>query len=110
MNSEAFVLLLFGAPAGILSSLLAALGVWKKWLIALIVAGVWAVPATYYLSAGLGLPIYLSALLVFGSAYAVYKGNIRIAWLLLVPLFLCAAWMTAFTIYGLFLRDLRENQ
>ena len=51
MNSEAFVLLLFGAPAGILSSLLAALGVWKKWLIALIVAGVWAVPATYYLSA-----------------------------------------------------------
>jgi hypothetical protein len=102
MNSEAFVLLLFGAPAGILSSLLAALGVWKKWLVVLMIAGVWAVPVTYYLSAGSGLPLYLGALFVFGAAYAVHKGNLRIAWLLLIPLFLCALWMIAFTLYGIF--------
>ena len=102
MNSEVFVLFLFGAPAGIISSFLAALGVWKKWLITLIVAGIWSVAATYYLSAASGLPIYLAALCVFGAAYAVYKNKIRIAWLLLIPLFLCALWMTVFTVYNIF--------
>lgn len=102
MNSEVFVLLLFGAPAGILASLLAALGIWKKWPIASIVAGIWSIPATYYLSAGLRLPLFSISLLVFGAAYADYRGNSRIAWLLLVPLFLCAIWMTVLTIYGLF--------
>lgn len=100
--SEIFVQLLFGAPAGIISSLLAALGVWKRWLAALIVAGIWSIPATYYLSAGSGLPIYLAALCIFGAAYAVYKNKIRVAWFLLIPLFLCALWMTILTIYGLF--------
>lgn len=100
--SEFFVLLLFGAPAGILSSLLAVLGVWKKWIVVLIIAGIWSIPATYYLSAATGLPIYLAALGVFGAAYAVYKNKIRIAWLLLIPLFLCAIWMTVLTIYGIF--------
>lgn len=99
--SEIFVQFLFGAPAGILASLLAALGVWKKWPIALIVAAIWAVPATYYLSAAIGLPIYLAALLVFGSAFAVYKNKIHFAWLLLVPLFAVAIWMTVLTTYNL---------
>mgnify|MGYP001184964982 CR=1 FL=1 len=99
--SEIFVQFLFGAPAGILASLLAALGVWKKWPIALIVAGIWSLPATYYLSAALGFPLYLTALFVFGAAYAVAKSKIRIAWLLLIPLFLFTLWMTILTIYGL---------
>jgi hypothetical protein len=103
MLDEFFVLLFFGAPAGILSSLLSALGIWKKWPIALIVAGVWSIPATYYLSAGSRSPIYLAALFVFGAAYAVYKNKIRTAWLLLIPLFICTVWMTAFTIYNRFL-------
>jgi hypothetical protein len=99
--NEFFVVLFFGAPAGIVASVLAALGVWKKWIIALIVAGFWSIPATYYLSAASGLPIYLAALLVFGAAYAVYKNKIRVAWLLLIPLFLATLWMTALTIYGI---------
>ena len=81
MNSEFLILFLFGAPAGILSSLLAAFGVWKKKIIALIVAGIWSAPATYYLSAGSGLPLYLTALFVFGAAVAVYRNKIRLAWL-----------------------------
>ncbi|RJP52741.1 MAG: hypothetical protein C4583_06270 [Anaerolineaceae bacterium] len=102
ITSEILVQLLFGAPAGILASLLAALGVWKQWPIASVVAGVWAIPATYYLSAAVGLPIFLSALLAFGSAVAVRKNRIRFAWLLLIPLFVCALWMATLTIYGLF--------
>ncbi len=58
--------------------------------------------ATYYLSAGYRFPLYLTALFVFGAAYAVHKDKICTAWLLIIPLFLCAVWMTAFTIYGIF--------
>ncbi len=100
--SEFLVLLFFGAPAGIIASLLSALGVWKKWPLALIIAGIWSISATYYLSAGLGLPIFLTALFVFGAAYAVYKNKIRLAWFLLVPLFLFAVWMIVLTTYGNF--------
>ena len=99
--SEFIVLLFFGAPAGILSSLLAALGVWKKSIPVLIIAGIWAIPATYYLSAGAGLPIYAAALCAFGAAYAVHKHKIRTAWLLLVPLFVCSLWMTIFTTWNI---------
>lgn len=95
------ILLVFGAPAGILASLIAALGIWKKWPIALILAGIWAAPATYYLSAGSGLPLYLTALFVFGAAVAVYRNKIRLAWFLLTPLFFFSVWMTVFTIYNI---------
>jgi hypothetical protein len=101
VNSEFFILFLFGAPAGILSSLLAAFGVWKKKIIPLILAGIWSAPATYYLSAASGLPLYLTALFVFGAAFAVYRNKIRLAWLLLIPLFFFAAWMTYFTLYNI---------
>jgi len=101
MNSEEFVLLIFGAPAGILSSLLAVFGVWKKKIAALVVAGIWSAPATYYLSAASGLPLYLTALFVFGAAVAVYRNKIRLAWLLLIPLFFFSAWMTFFTLYNI---------
>lgn len=98
--NDFFVLLFFGAPAGILSSLLAVLGVVKKWPLALLVAGVWSVPATLYLGAALGLPVYLTALFVFGAAAAVYRSQMRLAWFLLLPLFFFAAWMTVLTLYN----------
>ena len=103
MNSEIFVLFLFGAPAGILSSLLAAFGVWKKKIIALVIAGIWSASATYYLSAASGLPLYLTALFVFGAAVAVNRNKVHLAWLLLIPLFFFAAWMTYFTLYNILL-------
>lgn len=96
-----FVLLLFGAPASILSLLLAIAGIWKRWIPGIIISGIWAIPATYYLSAGSRFPVFLAALSVFGAAYAVYKEKTQIAWLLLIPLFLVATWMTVFTIYNL---------
>lgn len=98
--NEFLIYLFFGAPAGILASLLAAFGVWKKNLIALILAAIWSVPATFYLSAGSGLPLYLIALFVLGAAAAVRRNKIRLAWFLLTPLFFFAAWMTVLTIYN----------
>lgn len=98
--NEFIVYLVFGAPAGIFASLLAAFGVWKKNIIALILAAVWSVPATFYLSAGSGLPLYLTALFVLGAAVSVSRNRIRLAWFLLLPLFFFAAWMTVLTIYN----------
>jgi hypothetical protein len=101
MLSEIFILLLFGFGAGIMSLLISALGIWKKWPIALILAGIWTIPATYYLSAGSGFPLYLISLLQFGGAYAVHKGKHHIVWYLLIPLLLITVSMTYFTLYNL---------
>lgn len=102
LDSGFFVLLFFGAPAGIISLLLAALGIWRKKPLVLIIAGVWAIPATYYISAGTRLPFYLTALFLFGAAYAVYQEKIRTAWLLLIPFVPLAVWMTVFTLINIF--------
>jgi hypothetical protein len=40
MSNEIFVLFLFGAPANLICVLLAVIGVWKRWPVALIAAGV----------------------------------------------------------------------
>ena len=100
MVNSIYVQFLFGAPANLMCALLAVIGMWKRWPAALIIAGIWSIPAAYYLSAGFNLPLYLASLGVFGAAYAVYKNKTRLAWCLLVPLFLIAAGMTALTIYG----------
>ena len=102
MLSEFLIQLVFGFPAGIISLLLSALGIWKKWPLALIFAGIWGAFAMYYLSAAFNLPLYLIGLLQFGSAYAVHKGNTRIAWLLLIPLLLSTLFMTTITMISLF--------
>jgi hypothetical protein len=102
MQNAIFVQLFFGFPSGIISLLLSALGIWKKWPIALILAGIWAIPATYYLSAAFGFPLYLISLLQLGGAYALYKGKPRIAWYLLIPLLLFTLFMTYLTSFSLF--------
>jgi len=101
-QSALLVQLFFGAPAGVISLLISALGIWKKWPIALILAGIWAIPATYYLSAVFGLPLYLISLLQFGGAYALYKGKPRVAWYLLIPLLLSTLFMMYLTSLSLF--------
>lgn len=93
MLSEILILLFFGFPAAILSLLLSALGVWRKWPLAMILAGVWAFLATFYLSAALGFPFFLVSLFLFGGAYALHKGSTRFAWLSLVPMLLVACFM-----------------
>ena len=93
MINGILVLFVFGFAGGIMSLLLSALGIWKKWPILLVLAGLWAVPATLYISGAFGLPIYLIALLQFGAIYALKKDNPRLAWLLLIPLAIATAFM-----------------
>jgi hypothetical protein len=94
--------LVFGFPAGIISLLVSALGIWKKWPIALILAGLWAFSATFYLGAVFGFPLYLIGLFQFGGAYALHKGNARLAWFLLIPLLLSTFFMMVLTSLSLF--------
>ena len=101
MLNEILIQLVFGFPAGIISLLVSALGIWKKWPLALILAGVWTVPATYYLGAAFGLPLYLISLLQFGGAYAVQKGKSHIAWYLLIPLLLSTLFMMYLIFFSL---------
>ena len=97
MLNDILILFVFGFGAGILSLLVSALGIWKRSPVALILAGVWTVPATVYLAAASGLPLYLLSLLQFGGAYAVHKGRPQIAWYLLIPLLLVTLYMTYLT-------------
>jgi hypothetical protein len=102
MLNEILVQLVFGFPAGLISLGISALAIWKKWFVLLVFAGVWTVPATFYLSAAFGFPLYLIGLLQFGGAYAVYKGKTRIVWLLLIPLLLATLFMMYLTLFSLF--------
>lgn len=77
MLSDVLVQLVFGFPAGVISLSLSALGIWKKWIVWLIIAGILTVPFTFYLTAATGLPLYLMALFQFGAAYAVNRQKKR---------------------------------
>jgi hypothetical protein len=100
--SDILVQLVFGFPAGVISLSLSALGIWKKWIIWLIVAGILTVPFTFYLTAASGLPLYLMALLQFGAAYAVRKQKNALAWGLLIPLVLTTLFMAYLTFFAFF--------
>ena len=102
MLSDILVQLVLGFPAGIISLLLSGLGIWKKWIALLIIAGILTVPFMFYLSIASGLPLYLLGLLQFGAAYAVRKQKIGLAWGLLIPLLLATLLMAYLTFYGYF--------
>jgi hypothetical protein len=100
-QSGYLTLLVFGFPAGIISLLLSALSIWKKWPWLLAIAGLLTITETIYHSLLSGLPIYLMALFQFYGAYVLRKGNTRLAWILLTPLLLFTAYFTYFTIKNL---------
>ena len=102
MLNNLLIQLFFGAPAGVISLLISALGIWKKWPIALILAAVWTVPATDYLSGSYHVPFYLISLLQLAGAYAVNNKNPRIAWYLLIPLLLFTVFMLYLTALSVF--------
>jgi hypothetical protein len=102
MFSDILVQLFLGFPAGVISLSLSAFGIWKKWIIWLVIAGILTVPFTFYLSTASGLPLYLIALLQFGAAYAVRKQKIGLAWSLLIPLVLATLFMAYLTFYTFF--------
>jgi hypothetical protein len=102
MLSDILVQLFFGFPAGLVSLLLSAFAIRTKRIVWLVVAGVLTIPFTFYLTAASGLPLYLLALLQFGTAYAVRKQKNRLAWGLLVPLALTTLLMAYLTFFTFF--------
>jgi len=81
-------LLVFGFPAGIISLLLSALGIWKRWWWLLIVAGLFTITVTIYYSLATGIPFYLMSTFQFYGATVLRKGKARWAWIMLIPLLL----------------------
>ena len=93
--------ILFGFPSGMISLLISALGIAKKFPWVLVPAGLLTIPAMIYLSLASGIPLYLISILQLIGAYYVHKGKPRIAWYLLIPLLLSTLFMTYITVYFL---------
>ncbi|HQV93423.1 MAG TPA: hypothetical protein PLA27_11680 [Anaerolineales bacterium] len=91
--SDAIAILCFGWPAIIGSFLLSIVGVLMKKPNLLFVAGVALIPFTYYLSNGLRNPFVVIPLFQFASAFAIRRGNTRLAWLLLLPFLVVTLWL-----------------
>ena len=104
MWSDILILFSFGFGGAMMSLLISALGIWQKWPVLLIMAGVWTILATIYLSAASGTPLYLISLLQFGGAYALYRGKSHIAWYLLIPLLLVTLYMSYLTSFSFYPR------
>jgi hypothetical protein len=64
-------------------------GVWLQKPVLLVVGGIVCLPFTYYLSE-FRTPAIILPLFQFGSAYAVSRQKILMAWLLLAPLVIIA--------------------
>jgi hypothetical protein len=90
MIGEILIQIIFGWPAIITSILLSVLGVWLTKPVLLVIAGIVCLPFTYYLS-GFRTPAVILPLFQFGSAYAVSRQKILIAWLLIAPIVIIAA-------------------
>ncbi len=91
--TDALAIICFGWPAIIGSILLSIAGVLMKKPNFLFIAGVALMLFTYYLSNGLRNPFIALPLFQFASAFAVRRGNMRLAWLLLLPLLIVALWL-----------------
>jgi hypothetical protein len=93
--NDVLVQIVFGWPAILTSLTVSALGVGlrRPWL--LLLGAILFVPFSFYLGGAPGsmfLPVLLPLSLAF-AGYAVFKGNTRLAWLLLSPPVLVSAWL-----------------
>lgn len=91
--SDAISIICFGWPAIIASILLSIAGLLMKKPKLLVIAGIVLLPFTYYLSNGLRNPLVITPFLLFTSAFAISRQNVRLAWLLLAPLLIVTLWL-----------------
>ena len=82
--------LLVGWPAIVTTVILAAYGLVKNNYRFLVGAAILAVPFSWFLSGFpvVRSPIFLTPVLIFGSAWAMRYGREMVAWLLAIPFFL----------------------
>jgi hypothetical protein len=85
-----FLSLLAGWPAIVATVILAVYGLVKNNYIYLVGAAILAVPFSWFLSGFpvVRSPIFLTPVLIFGSAWAMRYGREMVAWLLAIPFFL----------------------
>lgn len=86
--SSLLVQIIFGWPAIILSLVVSAAGILKKWPWMLVLGGVLCAPFSLYLSGYPAVP-FLALLLPFfqfGAAWAVHRRRSIFAWIMLLPL------------------------
>lgn len=88
--TDLIVQIVFGWPAIITSIFLSVAGVWLKNPRVLVAAGVIGIPFAAYLTAASHLPGLLLPLFQFGSAYAITRQKMLIAWLLITPMIVAA--------------------
>jgi hypothetical protein len=84
------LVIFFGWPAIIVAAVLAAIGLYKTRYRLLIVAAIVAFAPFWFLSGFpmVGSPIFLTPLLLFSAAFAMYRRHEMIAWLLGIPFYL----------------------
>jgi len=92
---DALVIIVFGWPAIIASILLSIAGLLMKKPNLLMIVGVICIPFTYYLSGGFRNPAVILPLLQFGSAFAIRRHQMRVAWLLIAPLLIVSLWLAS---------------
>jgi hypothetical protein len=82
--------LLVGWPAILVTLILAVIGLIRNNYRFLIWASILAFPFSWYLSGFpfIRSPVFLLPLLLFGSAYLMYRGREMLAWLVAIPFFL----------------------
>lgn len=88
--SNILIPIIFGLPLALVSFGLSLFGLIRKRYWFLVAGAILILPSSYYLSGAPGsyrLPLLLP-LFLLGSAYAVYKNKMNIAWILFVPLLL----------------------
>ena len=93
--TDILVQIVFGWPAIITSILLSIAGVWLKQTKLLVIAGFIGIPFAAYLTAASQWPGLLLPLFQFGSAYAITRQKILIAWLLITPMIVAATVLAA---------------
>jgi hypothetical protein len=93
--TDAFAIICFGWPAIIASVVLALAGLLTKRANLMAIAGVIFLPFTYYLSNGLRNPLVVMPFLLFAAAFAIHRGSIRLAWLLILPLVIVVLWLAS---------------
>ncbi|MBC7876785.1 MAG: hypothetical protein H7Y59_06390 [Anaerolineales bacterium] len=84
----------FGWPAIIVTIILAIIGLIRNDHRFLVAAAILALPFSWFLSGFpiIRSPVFLLPLLLFGSAYLLYRGHEMWAWIMVVP-FLMTIWL-----------------
>ncbi|MFZ5944334.1 MAG: hypothetical protein ACOYVD_09505 [Bacillota bacterium] len=87
--------MIIGWPGIITSLILSFLGIMFRRYIFLVYGALAAVPISMYLSATPRFRYFmvLLPLFQFGAAFAVHKGNIKLAWLLFLPFLFTVSWL-----------------